>query len=136
MDIQEVGFFEEFSPDVINKIKQGCSEKTFDEGDTIFEKGASADFLYFLIHGSIDLFLKEKNMTLCNLSEPGEVFGWSSIVEKGIYTSTSICRSATSVFSIPKDKVDAIFNQHPNAAVEFYRRLGSIFSKRISKVFE
>ena len=136
MDIQEIKFFEGIDSNVINEIKQGCSAKTFEEGDTIFEKGSPADFLYFLEQGSIDLFLKEKDMTLCTLEQPGEVFGWSSIVENGIYTSTSICRAKTSVLRIPKNKVEEIFNNNTKAAVEFYRRLGSIFSKRISKVFE
>ncbi len=136
MDIQEVEFFEGFNSDVINKIKQECTEKSFAEGETVFEKGEPAEYLYFLVNGSIDLFIKGKNMTLCNLSEPGEVFGWSSIVEKGIYTSTTICQSATSVLRIQREKIEQIFNQHPKTAVEFYRRLGSLFSKRISKVFE
>lgn len=136
MDIQKIKFFEGIDSNVINEIKNGCSAVTFKEGDTIFEKGDPANFLYILEQGNIDLFLKEKDFVICSLKEAGEVFGWSSIVEKGVFTSTSICRSITSVLRIPKENIEDIFNRYPDAAVKFYRRLGSIFSKRISRVFE
>lgn len=33
-------------------------------------------------------------------------------------------------------EIEGIFNRYPKAAVIFYRRLGSIFSKRISRALE
>lgn len=136
MNILEIKFFEGIDPQVIKEIEKGCSAKTYKEGDVLFEKGDSADFLYILEHGDIDLFLREKGLSICRLNQPGEVFGWSSLVEKGIFTSTCICRSETSALRIPRERMEEIFNHYPKAAVTFYRRLGSIFSKRISKVFE
>ncbi len=136
MNIQTIKFFEGIDSNVIKDIENGCSKRTFAEGDIIFEKGESANNLYFLEQGKIDLFIKDKDMILCSLDQPGEVVGWSSIVEKGIYTSTCVCKSKASILSISREKIEKIFNQYPNAAITFYRRLGSIFSKRISKALE
>ena len=136
MNIQEIKFFEGIDSNVISEIENGCSAITFEEGDAIFEKGDPANFLYILEQGDIDLFIREKNHVICNLKQAGEVFGWSSIVEKGIFTSTSICRSSTSVLRIPKENIEDIFDRYPGAAIQFYRRLGSIFSKRMSKALE
>ncbi|MBU1344080.1 MAG: cyclic nucleotide-binding domain-containing protein [Proteobacteria bacterium] len=136
MNIHKIAFFEGIDSIVIKEIETGCSAKSFNKGETIFKKGDRADFLYILEQGEIDLVFQEKNMSLFSLNQPGEVFGWSSLVEKGVFTSTSICRSATTVQRISKKNIEKIFNQYPEAAVTFYRRLGSIFSKRISKVFE
>ncbi len=136
MNIQDVPFFEGIDTNVIEEIKNACSAKTFDKGETLFEKGSPANYLYILEEGDIDLLLRKTDNTIFNLNQPGEIFGWSSIVEKGVYTSTSTCNSSTSVLRIPKEKIEALFDQHPRAAVKFYQRLGSIFSKRLSKAIE
>lgn len=136
MKINETDFFTGINESVIQQIEQNCTQKTFEEGDTIFEKGNPANFLYFLDTGQVDLFLKEKNLCLCTLDKPGEVFGWSSIVENGVYTSSSICITKTSVLRITREAIKEIFNLHPNAAVTFYKRLGSVFSKRLTTVVD
>lgn len=136
MNIHEIQFFEGMDSNVIKEIESACLSSAFEAGEAIFEKGDPADFLYILERGKIDLLIRDKEVTVCSLTREGEVFGWSSIVEKGIYTSTCLCRTATIVRQVPKEKIEHIFNQHPDAALIFYRRLGSIFSKRISTVLE
>ncbi len=136
MNINEMTFFEGIDDNVILKIEENCNKKTFDKGDTFFEKGDPASFLYFLEDGVIDLFLKEKDRSICTLNLPGEVFGWSSIVENGVYTSSAICKTKTTVLQIPRQAIKEIFNHHPNAAVKFYQRIGSVFSKRLTTVID
>jgi len=136
MNIHEIQFFKGIDAQVIREIENSCTMETYEKDAVIFEKGNQADFLYILEAGNIDLRIKDKDMTICTLVEPGEVFGWSAIVEKGIYTASSICRSQTKALKISKDKIEDIFNRYPKAAIIFYRRLGSIFSKRISKALE
>ena len=136
MNIQEIQFFEGIDTQVIKEIENSCTVETYEKDAVIFEKGHRADFLYILDEGRIDMLIKDKELTICNLTDPGEVFGWSSIVEKGIYTASCICKVETKVLRISKDNIEDIFNRYPKAAVTFYRRLGSIFSKRISKALE
>ncbi len=132
MDIFNIKFFEGIDAEVINEIEKDSSVEVYEKGEVIFEKGQPAEFLYILKNGDIDLLVREKDVMICNLVEPGEVFGWSSIVEKGVYTASCVCNLPTKAFKIPKNKIEDIFNRYPKAAVMFYRRLGSIFSKRIS----
>lgn len=136
MNIHEIRFFKGVDAQVIKEIENSSTMQTYEKDAVIFEKGRKADFLYILEKGNIDLRIRDKDLTICSLVEPGEVFGWSSIVEKGIYTASSICKTQTKVIKISKDKIEDIFNRYPKAAIIFYRRLGSIFSKRISKALE
>lgn len=136
MDISQISFFEGIDNEVIQKLKENCSEKSFEKDEIIFEKGSSAAHLYFLKDGKIDLFLKEQNRSICLLTEPGEVFGWSAIVENGVYTSSSICKEKTSALMISKEALKDIFTAFPQAAVIFYQRIGSVFSKRLSNIIE
>lgn len=136
MDIYSIPFFEGIDSDVVAAVKTVSSKTSFNSGEQIFAKGDSADFLYILETGSIELLLKEDDHTCFLLKDPGEVFGWSSIVEKGIYTSTATCKSATELLKVSKQDIEEIFDKYPKAAIKFYQRLGSIFSKRISKAIE
>ncbi len=136
MDFQNLEFFEGIDPVVIKEIEKGCSKKDYAAGETIFEKGSRGDYLYVLDQGSIDLTVREEDRILCTLKQPGEVFGWSSMVEKGFYTTSAVCKAATSVLRISNMNIVDIFNRYPGVAVTFYRRIGSIFSKRISKALE
>ena len=136
MNIREIQFFNEIETDVVREIENSCTIETFGKDSIIFKKGSRADFLYILDEGNISLLAKDKGMTICNLTEPGEVFGWSAIVEKGVYTASSVCTSEARVLRISREKIEDIFNRYPKAAVTFYRRLGSLYSKRISKALE
>ena len=126
-------FFNNIESNVIEEIKSAGSKKTFEPEQMIFQKGSPADYLYILEHGCVELLLRHEEQLLFRLKEPGEVFGWSSLVEKGVYTSTSISKSPTLVLKISKKDIEMIFVRHPRAAIIFYQHLGSIFSKRILK---
>jgi len=136
MDIYKIRFFTGIEEKGIKEIEAASTEEIFEQGTVLFEKGSPADSLFILKQGSVDMLIKGNELNICNLVEPGEVFGWSSIVEKGIYTSSCICKTRTQVLKISKGKIEDIFNRYPKAAITFYRRLGSIFSKRLSKAIE
>ncbi len=136
MEIKQIKFFEGIDSVVIQKIESDCSEVSFNSDQVIFKKGTPAEFLYILEQGKVELMLRTSENLTATLSDSGEVFGWSSIVEKGIYTATCTSKGSASVLRIPKKKIEAIFDEHPKDAIKFYQRLGSIFSKRISKVIE
>ncbi len=136
MRIQEIKFFEGIDSDVIQGIESACSKVSFDTDQVIFKKGASAEFLYILEQGRVELLFRTNEDSAAILCDSGEIFGWSSIVEKGIYTATCTSKESTSVLRIPKNKIEAVFDEHPKAAIKLYQRLGSIFSKRISKVIK
>jgi CRP-like cAMP-binding protein len=136
MNIHEVKFFEGIDQAVVEEINTACTVKTYKASDIIFEKGNPADCLYILEEGRIDLLLKKADNLVYTLDSTGEVFGWSSIVEKGVYTSTATCAVDTSVLCVSKKDIEAIFDRNTAAAVTFYRRLGSIFSKRITRAVE
>lgn len=69
------------------------------------------------------------------MNEPGEVFGWSSMFESGTYTASGICATNLTVVRIAKDKINKILNEHPDAGVRILRRLGNVFSKRLSNAY-
>ena len=134
MDLKTIAFFNGIDASVIKEVESHSSEKKYDSARVIFEKGDPADHLYFLKQGEIKLFLREKDQTIYTLRKPGEVFGWSAIVENGVYTSSAACKTASSVIRISRESIKDIFNRHPDSAVTFYQRIGNVFSQRLTTV--
>lgn len=136
MNIEKLEFFEGMDTDIVKQINNSGSTRTFQPGDTIFETGKSAQFLYILEQGGIDLKSDHTDRADFSLDKPGEVFGWSSLVEKGVYTSTATCRSEARVRCIPKTDIEPVLNGSSQAAMMFYRRIGDLFTRRMPKVVQ
>ncbi len=136
MDLNDVEFFQMISTEARTEIAQNCTEETMPEGRVIFQQGEKADYLYILIEGSVNLVIKEKDLTIHSLSKPGDIFGWSTVVAKSLYAASCDCNTETQVMKISKDKIDAIFNKYPKDAVAILKYVGSIFSKRIANAYK
>jgi len=133
MNINEMEIFSGLDDKVKEEISNASSTESYAKNTILFKKGEKAGYLYILEQGNINLMMKDEEV-VCSLTKPGEVFGWSSIIEKGIYTATCVCVTDVTASRIKKEKIEDIFNRHLKAAVLFYRRLGAVFSKRLAKI--
>jgi CRP-like cAMP-binding protein len=88
--------FASLKPEHINAIAMLTEEVQLESGETIFESGRPADYLYILVTGCIDLFyvaVDEINPELRKelfVSEinPGEPFGISALLDPWVYQGT------------------------------------------------
>jgi len=135
MIINEIELFEGVSYEVMNKIAEICSEENHAKGTVLFEKGEKAEALYILQEGTIDLVIKNGTTLTYRLDEPGEVFGWSSMVESGHYTASGVCATDVMAIKIEKEKIDLIFHHHPDAGFRVLKRLGGVISRRLSYAY-
>ena len=101
---------------------------------TIYSKGTKAKNLYLLEQGTIDL--NEDSVVRFSSSNPGEMFGWSSLVENGIYMNTAVSKTISSIIQIPREAVSDILDRYQDSALELYKHLGSHFSKQAVKPTE
>lgn len=80
--LRENPFFEGISEEHIAFIA-GCGKNVvFDEGETIFREGESADVFYVIRHGrvSIEIHSPTKQNLIVGTVDPGDVLGWSWLV--------------------------------------------------------
>jgi len=69
------------------------------------------------------------------MNGPGEIFGWSSMFESGRYTASGICATDIKIIKIQRDKINKIFSEHSDAGMKILRRLGTVFSSRLSSAY-
>ncbi len=89
--------FGSLSDEQLQSIASIAEEKVWQEGEAVFEIGSTAESLYLLIEGSIDLFYrvedelsdKHKEFAVGEIN-PGEPFGISALFEPYELTASAI----------------------------------------------
>lgn len=136
MIIKEIDLFKGIDFNIMEEIAGICSEKKYTKDTVLFKEGDKAGCLYILEKGTVNLIIKNQGTIVYSLSEPGEVLGWSSLVEPGIYTASGVCSTDIKVIKIEREKLNKIFDKFPIEGLNVLRRLGGVFSKRISNAYQ
>ena len=135
MILKEIELFEGVDFEVMNEIAGICSEESHSKDTVLFEKDEQAKCLYILLEGTVYLVIKNGGSITYNLSEPGDVFGWSSMLEHGIYTASGICATDLKAVKIEKEKLNRIFQNHPAVGFKVLQRLAGVISRRLSNAY-
>jgi CRP-like cAMP-binding protein len=135
MILKETELFEGVDFEVMNEIAGICSEESHSRDTVLFEKDEQAKCLYILLEGTVYLVIKNGGSITYNLSEPGDVFGWSSMLENGKYTASGICATDLKVVKIEKDKLNRIFQNRPEVGFKVLQRLAGVISRRLSNAY-
>jgi len=135
MILKETELFKGVDFEVMNEIADICSEESYSKDTVLFEKDEEAKCLYILFEGTVYLVIKNGGSITYNLSEPGDVFGWSSMLENGKYTASGICATDLKVVKIEKDKLNRIFQNHPEVGFKVLQGLAGVISRRLSNAY-
>ena len=135
MIVKEIDLFRGIDPEVMEEIANICSEKEYAKDTVLFEKGEEAESLYILEQGALNLVIKNGGSLIYSLTEPGEVFGWSSLVESGLYTASGVCATDLKAVKIEREKLDKIFDRHPEVGFKVLKRLARVISQRLSNAY-
>ena len=135
MILKEIELFEGVDFEVLNEIADICSENSYSKDTVLFEKDEQAKCIYILLEGTVYLVIKNGGSITYNLSEPGDVFGWSSMLENGKYTASGICATDLKVVKIERDKLNRIFQNRPEVGFKVLQRLARVISNRLSNAY-
>jgi CRP-like cAMP-binding protein len=137
MHITEMDLFTGLNLEVMGEIADKCcTEAAYDQGTVLFHQGESAGFLYVLVEGAVDLRLKEETSVI-SLTQPSDIFGWSSLVENAQYTASAVCEKPVKVIKVETGpKLGRILNAHPDVGLVLYRRLAGLFNKRLASIYQ
>jgi CRP-like cAMP-binding protein len=131
MFILESDLFKGLSQEVIEEIDRVTFDESYAEGALLFKEGDPARNFYILAAGKVKLTIGEKGHITHLVSNPGEAFGWSSLLEHGFYTASAECSAPTRLLRIEKEELDKIFEKHSASGLLFFKRLAAVIGKRL-----
>jgi len=135
MIVEEIELFKGIDPTIMEEIVNICSEQNYTKDTVLFKKGDVADCIYILVEGTIKLLIENGGSITYSLSDPGEVFGWASMLESGLRTASGVCATDLKSVKIEKKELDAIFNTHPEVGLMVLKRLAKVISERLSNAY-
>ncbi|MGD0230301.1 MAG: cyclic nucleotide-binding domain-containing protein [Syntrophorhabdales bacterium] len=131
MAIMESDLFKGVSQRFITRIANGAEEQAYKRGSTIFTRGETATHFYVLAAGDVHIEIGETEKATLAISRPGEVFGWSALVEPYTYTATARCPKETKVIRVSRDIVEAAIKEHPAEGLAILKNLTGIIAGRL-----
>ncbi|MFP4475156.1 MAG: cyclic nucleotide-binding domain-containing protein [Desulfatibacillaceae bacterium] len=138
--LEKVRIFHGLNDDQLNKVDTCCEEAEYSRGDRLFKDGETAGYIYFLVDGKVDLRFdlpgretsEENNVTSI---QPGQTFGWSSLVPSNIYSLSSYAASrVVKVIRAKRECLLKLFESDPAMGHVVMTNLAEVISTRFGQL--
>lgn len=132
-DLKKIVLLRHLTDEMLKKVMPIVDFLRFDERESIFREGDSADRFYMLTRGKILLEkrISEKITVSVGTVKPGFSFGWSAMLGGGSYASDAICAEPCETFSFKREKILPLMDADPKMGYIMSQRLLRIVKRRL-----
>ena len=132
-DLKQIVMLTYLTDSMLDNLAQIIDFLKFNPDEILFRENEPADRFYMMKSGNILLEQRiSDTVTACIGSiKPGFSFGWSAMIEGGVYTVDAICQEPSEIYSFKRDKIEELFKQDPEMGFRMYQRLLVIIKKRL-----
>jgi len=118
------------------RILESAREESYAQRDFIFRQGEPAGHFFVLVEGRVRLSLGHEQLLAYLVSEPGDLLGWSSLVEYETYSASAECLVPVKVLKIEKRRLDEILQQDPAGGMVVYKNLAAVIGRRLVNSYQ
>lgn len=136
MAIKESDLFKGVSQRFITKIANNSEEEIFKKNAFIFKTGEKASHFFVLAEGAIDISLGKREGAHMSVSKPGEIFGWSALVEPYVYTANAKATKDARVIRVSRDLIEQAISEHPAEGLAVLKNLTGIIAQRLRYAYK
>jgi CRP-like cAMP-binding protein len=136
MLIVKASLFEGMSAQLMSKIEEASVEEVHHRGDFLFRQGEPADHLFILLEGRVRLSVGQQGQVALVVKNPGDWFGWSSLVDRETYTASAECIAHTKLAKIRSEALAHFFEREPASGMIFYKRLAGMIGNRLVNCYK
>ncbi len=112
---------------LISSLTSDTEIRKYSKKDIIFEEGAIARWLYFIVSGQVKMYKTNeygKELTT-QLLNPGEFFGYYSLIQDSQYTSSAACTESSEIRMIPKDDFKDLLYKNRDFSAKFIKMIAN-----------
>jgi CRP-like cAMP-binding protein len=104
------------------------------EGEFVFRQGDAAQYVYLLVYGSVSLEICAAGSGCQQILTlgPGELLGWSSMLEQLCYTARARALATTQLVEISVAQLLVICDRDPQFGYRLMRQVAIALAKRLS----
>jgi CRP-like cAMP-binding protein len=123
-------------PDELESLGDYLVQKTYAAGETIIKEGATADSLYFLLAGSVDVCaggLGDETVARLAAIDAGNVVGELALLSNRRRTADVIAANAVTALVLHASDFAAIAQSHPKVHAKLIAAVGESLSERLRR---
>jgi hypothetical protein len=87
------------------------------------------------MEGLVHLVMGDQEELCYILDSPGEMFGWSALVELYRYRASACCIAFTNLIEIHRNVVDRIAIDYPEDGITIFRNLAGIVTEKLRDAY-
>ena len=133
-DLKQIVMLTYLTDPMLDRLAQIVDVLKFDKDEFIFRINEPAKRFYMLTYGKVLLEqrISDKVTAIVGSIKPGYSFGWSAMIEGGVYSADAISDEPSEVFSFKREKINNLFRQDPEMGFIIHKRLLVIIQKRLN----
>lgn len=135
--LRRYALFAELPPEALKDIAMFSEELTLETNAYLFKEGDIANKMYLIISGGIDLQLEIHTAgtehTDVETVVPGEMLGWSALIEPHIYHMSAVSTTFSRIVAIDGSQLQGYLSQHPEWGYKTLLRIARIIGDRLSR---
>lgn len=118
----------------LDRIADIASSCEFKPGDVVFREGETAESVYLVVSGKLELELSHSTAYRKKLVGvgPGEMLGWSALVENPRFAATAVVVEPSRLVRIDGALLRSMCEEDPQFGYEFMRRTMRALAKRLT----
>jgi len=127
------GFLANFSPRVQEKLLSVAETFQYKAGIDVFHEGDPSLYLYIVKSGhvAVEVHIPSKGRRTILTASPGDVFGWSALVEPRIETASARAVEEAEVLGIKGGALMDLCREDSALGFEVYRALAEVIMARL-----
>lgn len=127
-------FFNKLTEDQLRELAMIAEEVELGDGEAAFQEGETAQALFFLLYGCIDLYYtvteayKAKDRKEINVGEP---FGISTLIEPHVLTATARSCGSSRVLRFNGEELQQVLQADPQLELALLRKMAGAAIERL-----
>ena len=121
----------------LTSLLSHSAETPYAAGETIFNRGDKADYLYVLIEGTVELGVTVEEtigFMTSRVEKEGMVFGIPSLLEPFRHNVSAKCLTPSKVLCLEANYIKFKSSEDPKMGMEIMRKLASIYFNRLNEL--
>jgi CRP-like cAMP-binding protein len=131
MYFQQADLFWGMSRNFVQEIMKSVEKESHPKGHFLFHEGDPASYFYILLKGRIKLAIGEVGQMVHTVDHAGEAFGWSSLIDRDVYSASAECATDTMVQKFDRRTIQKIIEEDPPNGLIFFKRLAGTIGYRL-----
>lgn len=117
--LSQFDLFKSIADEALNDLAPHCQLLHYKAGDTLFEQGESAEYLFLVVEGEIALLRRYEGGDLIKLTSmgPNDVIGELSMMVGETRSASAVALQDSTVIMLHHDQLFKYLNQYPSVAM-------------------